>query len=87
MKLEIRRSFVKDLDKLPSAFQQQLAVIIDNIESAKNLHQLHNCKKLKGNDKAYRIKLGSFRIGFFYEKGTVELVRILNRKDIYRFFP
>ncbi len=42
---------------------------------------------MTGYKNAYRIKLNRFRIGFFFEKQTVELVRVLDRKDIYKYFP
>lgn len=87
MKIEIRNSFTKDADKLPASIQQQVAVIIGQIQMAKLINQLSNCKKLKGYKTAYRIRLGQYRLGFYYENNTVELVRILNRKDIYRYFP
>jgi mRNA interferase RelE/StbE len=87
MKIEIRRSFIKDADKLPTAFQQQLAVIIDTIEKVGRPNQLPDCKKLKGYKTAYRIRMGQYRIGFYYENKITELVRILHRKEIYRYFP
>lgn len=87
MKIEIRNSFVKDADKLPAVFRQQLADVIELIEAANKLHDLPGCKKLKGHKTAFRIRLGQYRIGFYYERETIELVRILNRKDIYKYFP
>jgi mRNA interferase RelE/StbE len=87
MKVAIRKSFIKDADKLPPGIQHSIAEIIDQINSARQISQLTNCKKLKGYKTAYRIRFGPYRIGFFYEKGIVELVRVLSRKDIYRYFP
>ena len=87
MKIEIRKSFTKDADKLPASVQRQVAGIIEIIKETKQLNQLSDCKKLKGTKTAYRIRLGQYRIGFYYEKGVAELVRVLNRKDIYRYFP
>ena len=87
MKIEIRKSFTKDADKLPSAFQRQLSVIIENIRKTEQPNQLQDCKKLTGFKTAYRIRMGQYRIGFFYENKTIELVRILHRKEIYRYFP
>jgi mRNA interferase RelE/StbE len=85
--VEIRKSFEKDAAKLPASIQVQLASIIQQIIAAKKLSDLTSCKKLSGFKNAYRIRLGSYRIGFFFENETVEFVRILNRKDIYKFFP
>ena len=87
MKYEIRKSFIKDASKLSSISQQQLAETISFIASIVQLSELKNCKKLKGFTNAYLIRLGQFRIGFYCENETIELVRILARKDIYRYFP
>jgi mRNA-degrading endonuclease RelE of RelBE toxin-antitoxin system len=87
MNIDIRRTFVKDADKLPSNIQRQLALIITNLQQAKQLKQIKDCKKIKGSKTAYRIRLSQYRIGFFFENETIELVRVLGRKDIYKYFP
>ena len=87
MKLEIRQSFAKDALKLPLNVQKEIAEIILLIENTEKLTELRACKKLKGFKTAYRLRIGNYRIGFFFENNTIELVRILARKDIYRYFP
>jgi mRNA interferase RelE/StbE len=87
MILEIRKSFTKDADKLPAAFQRQLWIILADIEQAGQISQIENCKKLTGFKTAYRIRMGQYRIGIYYENKTAELVRVLHRKEIYRYFP
>jgi mRNA interferase RelE/StbE len=87
MKYEIRQSFVKDAAKLPRQAQKQITELIEKIEKATKLTELPACKKLQGFKTAYRIRIGNYRIGFFFEKNTVELVRVLDRKNMYRFFP
>ena len=87
MIIEIRKSFEKDAMKLPAPMQVQLASLLQQIISAKKLSDLSSCKKLTGFKNAYRVRVVSYRIGFFFENETVELVRILNRKDIYKYFP
>lgn len=87
MKIEIRSSFVKAVKKLPGDLQGKIAEIIEQIEGAKSVREISNCKKLTGYKNAYRIKLESYRIGFFLEKGVIELTTVLHRKDIYRYFP
>ena len=87
MKIEIRKSFTKDADKLPAPFRRHLAEIIEAMEKTNLPAHLANCKKLTGHKTAYRIRMGQYRIGFYYEHETIELVRILHRKEIYRFFP
>lgn len=87
MNIEIRKSFEKDAAKLPAVIQIQLAQVIENIAAATKLSELTSCKKLTGFKNAYRIRISSYRLGFFFENETAELVRILNRKDIYKHFP
>lgn len=87
MNIEIRKSFTKDAEKLPAPYQRQLSAIIENIEKISQPLQLENCKKLTGYKTAYRVRMGQYRIGFYYEGKTAELVRIWHRKEIYRYFP
>ena len=87
MNVEIRKSFEKDTEKLPASTKILLEKLIQNIIASKKLSELSSCKKLTGFKIAYRLRFGNYRIGFFYENETVELVRVLNRKDIYKYFP
>lgn len=87
MKIDIRKSFTRDAEKLEGPFRQQLSIIISKIEKAGKLSELENCKKLTGHKTAYRIRMGQYRICFYVEKRIVELVRVLHRKEVYRYFP
>ena len=87
MKVEIRHSFIKDSRKLPTQNQIRLAELIEKIDFVKSIFEIPHCKKMQGYKNAYRIKLGDYRIGFFYLKDSIELVRIQLRKEIYRNFP
>jgi mRNA interferase RelE/StbE len=80
--------FEKDAEKeLSKKLQLQLADIIEKIQQAEQLTQISNVKKMKGYRNAYRIRLGEYRIGFLFENNTVKLSRVMNRKEIYRYFP
>jgi hypothetical protein len=46
-----------------------------------------NLKKLSGGGPYFRIRLGDYRIGMRVEEDVVTFVRVLPRKDIYRYFP
>jgi mRNA interferase RelE/StbE len=87
LNLEIRKSFVKDVAKLPVSVKVLIEKVIQDIISKEKLSKLSSCKKLSGYKNYYRIRLGSYRTGLFYEDNTVELIRVLNRKDIYKYFP
>jgi mRNA interferase RelE/StbE len=78
MIVKYKSSFEKDLLKIgeASVFEKTKAVIL-SVKSAERLQD-----KL-----AYRIKIGDYRIGFYFVNHEIELMRILHRKDIYKFFP
>ena len=88
MKTVFLAHFLKDLDKIKEkGMMVRVAEIIQQIETADSLGGIRNLKKLKGQGIAYRIKVGSYRIGVFIEDDTVEFARIIHRKDIYKKFP
>ena len=65
MGVPVTKQFMKDVDKeLDKSLQLQLADIIEQIRSLGTLQQIPNIKKVTGYKIAYRIKLGSYRIGF-----------------------
>ena len=42
---------------------------------------------MSGTTNFYRIRIGDYRIGVAVEGDTVEFVRCLARRDLYRYFP
>jgi mRNA interferase RelE/StbE len=74
MKTEFTSRFYQNIDKITHAtVKSELSGIIQQVEKAKQLAELKNIKKLKGHSIAYRIRMGNFRIGIFYENNIVEL--------------
>jgi mRNA interferase RelE/StbE len=88
MKVEFLAKFLKDIDKLKVTHVKESVVnTIELLEAAESLAEIPNLKKLKGHKSAFRIKIGDYRIGIFMEGKTVEMARIVHRKDIYKEFP
>ena len=88
MKVEFLSRFGRDVDKIQDAsIKNKLASIIEQVEQAKVLAEVPNLKKIVGYKNAYRIRIGDYRIGIFFEKETIEFARVVHRKDIYKFFP
>ena len=79
--------FWKDVKKLKNR-QVQRAVLeaIENVETAENLHQIRDLKRLKGAV-AYRIRIGDYRIGVLIEDDNVEFISVGHRNKFYRTFP
>lgn len=88
MIIYIDRSFEKDTDRIRDKYLlSKIADCIEQIENAENIQAIKNIKKLQGTDKYYRIKLGDYRIGIQITNNTIEFIRCLPRKDIYKYFP
>ena len=93
MKTHFRKSFSRDLKKLNDAtVLKRVQTAIEELESVQQLSELANVKKMSGGGNFYRIRIGDYRIGDYrlgivLEDDTVELVRCLHRRDIYRYFP
>ena len=88
MKVVYYRSFVKDISKIK---QQRLKKQVENailsFKKESNLDQIPNLIKMKNHDTAYRMRIGKYRLGFFYDNGVIDLVRFVKREDIYDVFP
>lgn len=88
MKTAFRESFDADLTAITDpALLRRIRKVIGQVEAAQTFQQIPNLKPLKASGKYYRIRMGDYRIGFVFERGTVTFVRCLNRKEIYRYFP
>lgn len=88
MNVEFRKSFEKDLGSIQDvALLQRIRTVIEEVETAEKLNEVTNIKKLKGGGAYYRIRVGDYRIGIAVNEDTVIFVRVLHRKDVYRYFP
>ncbi|KOR36017.1 MULTISPECIES: type II toxin-antitoxin system RelE family toxin [Planktothricoides] len=89
MKTEYKPSFLKDLKALKStpSFETIKALAFTEIPNLQKFEEIGNLKRLKGDDNAYRIRIGDYRLGIFFDGETVIFARVLHRKDIYRYFP
>jgi mRNA interferase RelE/StbE len=88
VKVEFRKSFEKDLSKLKDQnLLERIKAVIEEVESAESLLSVSNVKKLEANGNYYRIREGDYRIGLTNEENMLTFVRVLHRKEMYRYFP
>ena len=88
MRVEFKESFLKDLRSIKDkSLKARVKDAIENVENAKRLDEINHFKKLKLGRNYYRIRISDYRIGLKVENEIVTFIRILNRKDIYRYFP
>lgn len=88
MKVTFRESFLRDLRAVrEKSVQRRIREVIEHVEQVNRPTDIPNLKKLTGHATYYRIRIGEYRVGLKIEADTVVFVRVLNRKDIYKYFP
>lgn len=88
MKFLYAKKFSKDIDRIQKEPSIKKALIkgIESIKEAGSLSEIKDVKKIEGYQEYYRIRIGEYRLGIKVAGNTVELIRFLHRKDIYRRF-
>ena len=88
MQVEFRKTFRQDLKTLKDRkILNRVQQIVEEVEAANNLLDIRNIKIIQGYGGFYRIRVGGYRVGLFVEDGVIAFVRVLHRKEIYRYFP
>jgi mRNA interferase RelE/StbE len=88
MNIVYEKSFLRDIKKVKDkTLLNDLSKILNDLKTVNEISQFLNIKKLKGHTTAFRVRIGDFRLGFFFENNTIIVTRFLNRKDIYKLFP
>ncbi|HXU28972.1 MAG TPA: type II toxin-antitoxin system RelE/ParE family toxin [Thermoanaerobaculia bacterium] len=88
MKTGFRETFTKDLRHLRQPeIRARVKQVIEAIERAAGLAEIPQLRKLQAPGAFYRIRMGDYRLGLIVEGDQATLVRILHRREIYRFFP
>ena len=88
MNVTFRKSFTRDLKRIKDqSILERIAEVVECVEAAKTVQEISNYKKITGTNDCYRIRVGDFRIGVVLESDSVDFIRCLHRRDIYKFFP
>jgi len=89
MKTDFRKSFAGDLRRRKNDpdFLAHVKKVIENVETAEATSEIINIRKLRGKSGYYRIRIGDYRIGMKIKNDLAIFIRVLHRKDIYRYFP
>jgi len=89
MEIKYKPSFLKDFNKIKQKEQKEkiFKICFEQIRNIKRILDIKNCKKIKGYENYYRIRIGEYRIGFGYKSNKIVFMRVLKRNEIYRYFP
>lgn len=80
--VELKASARKELERLPAKLVQR---IFPRLEALAMEPRPAGCKKLKGGDAEWRIRVGDYRVVYVIDdaKLLVTVTRIRNRSDVY----
>lgn len=88
MKVTVQKLFEKDIQHISDKkLAAQVMTAIQTMETCNKLSDLRNIKKMKAKGNYYRMRIGNYRLGFKAETETLILLRFMDRKDIYSYFP
>ena len=89
MDVQYRETFLKDLKKLKgqSTYDRIVELTFSTLPEADSLQEIPNIKAMRGFSNRYRIRVGDYRVGIEVYGKKVEVMRVLHRREFYRYFP
>ena len=89
MKVQYRQTFLKDLKQLKSSesYQRIYELAFTTLENINSLDEILDIKAMKGYPNRYRIRFGNYRLGIEVNGDLIEVMRVLHRREFYRYFP
>ncbi len=89
MKVVFLKIFKEDIGKFKDEkLKAELKQVIIDIKNAKNLQNIENLNKIKGYySMTYRVKIGEYRLGLYFQNNVVYLTRFVKKEDVYKVFP
>jgi len=89
VKAAYQPSFIKDLRRLRghAQYERICRLVFEDMPGWTSIRDRSQIKCLSAQDKAYRIRVGDYRIGFYCAGEVLTFARVLHRREIYRYFP
>jgi mRNA interferase RelE/StbE len=91
MEIILKKSFTKELLRLPAKIQKSCKEILETLSQAETLQDANiDIIPMEGQSKTenyFRIRVGSYRMGIEYIEPSVIVITILSRGNIYKHFP
>jgi mRNA interferase RelE/StbE len=89
LEVQYRQAFLKDLKQLKSStsYQRIYELAFTTLETINTLEEIPDIKAMGGYAGRYRIRIGDYRIGIEVNGDVIEVMRVLHRREFYRYFP
>jgi mRNA interferase RelE/StbE len=79
--------FRKQLSKLPKNDQISVLDALETLEDAETFADISNMKALQGYKNYFRLRVGNWRIGLFWDGDMFQIQDVGKRGDFYKRFP
>jgi len=89
LEVQYRQAFLKDLKQLKSStsYQRIYELAFTTLENINLLEEIPDIKAMRGYNGRYRIRINDYRIGIEVNGDVIEVMRVLHRREFYRYFP
>ena len=88
MKTKYRKKFLADLAGIPSGRRKAIETFVfKEVPQLESLGSSGKIERMKDYKSCYKARFGPYRVGLSIENDIVTFERVLDRKEIYRFFP
>jgi mRNA interferase RelE/StbE len=86
--VRFKKTFFKDRDRLMPDIQSKVdELVFEVLPKLNRLSDLPSIKDIKGHKGYFRARIGDYRVGFESRGDEIVVNRVLNRREIYRYFP
>jgi len=88
MKIEYGKKFLKELSLIPSKYRIIIEdFVFEELPRYKNIYECKQIESMKGYKMYFKVRFGDYRIGIKKEGEIIIILRVLHRKEIYKYFP
>jgi mRNA interferase RelE/StbE len=88
VKVYYRKRFLKQLAKLPSGIRFKVETFaFEQLPNASSIAEIGSIEKMQSYRGFYKARFGAYRVGMTVDNDTLILQVVMDRKDIYKFFP
>jgi mRNA interferase RelE/StbE len=88
LKIVYHKKFLKDLSQITTPEKKRIELFcFQEALNFKSIQSVGNIEKIQGHKNYYKIRFGNYRVGIYFQNDVLSFERVLDRKEIYRYFP
>ncbi len=88
MNVTYQKRFLKQLAQIPLDTRIKIEKFaFEDLPMANSVTEIGKIKKMKGYNDFYKARFGSYRVGIEIDGDNLTLKVVMDKKEIYKFFP